>query len=356
MPYISHIATAVPTYCYSQECLLTYFKARLSAVKARKKIALIFRRSGVNQRYSILPDFKPQTSDFMLFKAENNYTNSVQKRLEMFNTAALNLIKAAVNELPNKLLDGVTDLITVSCTGLQSPGLEIKVLEQLDLDPSIKLHTVNFRGCYGGMVALRIADLICKANSQAKILITDVELSTLHFQIPRTDDDMISSALFGDGAALALVTAQKPPSPALDLIATASRVILKGQKDMSWQIHADGFKMSLSSYVPELLELDLRDNLQKLFGQPLKTADLNWAIHPGGPRILDRFAASVGISCEHLNDSFKILSDYGNLSSATIFFILQHGMKRYTQHGKLIFTAAFGPGLTIEAALLKPII
>lgn len=353
MPYITHLATAVPAYNYSQEDLIDYFKARVSETSLQKKINLIFRRGGVKERYSVLPDFK--TSNPILFSEENHYTAAVEKRLCIFRTEAVHLIEKALADLPPTILDGLTDLITVSCTGLEAPGLEIQLVEHLALKPTIRLHTVNFRGCYGGLVALRTAELICKANPEARVLIADVELSTLHFQVPQTDDDIITSSLFSDGAAVALVTGARPQMPALAITATASRLILNGKTDMSWQIRAAGFKMQLSNYVPALLEADLKANFKNLFKTPIKINSLNWAIHPGGPKILDRFAVSVGIERKELADSFGILEFYGNMSSATIFFILKSSFARYICEAKPIFAAAFGPGLTMEAALLKPI-
>ena len=355
MPYIIHIATAVPAYNYSQIELTAYFKARVSDPIAHKKIALIFRRSGVEQRHSVLPDFKLEAANPILFHPQNHYTAPVEQRLALFKTEAVNLIASALADLPPAALHDLTDLITVSCTGLEAPGLEIQLAERLGLKASTRLHTVNFRGCYGGLVALRTAELICKANPKAKVLIADVELSTLHFQVPETDDDMISSSLFSDGAAVVLVTGEAPSTPALELLETANQLILNGQEDMSWQIQSNGFRMRLSNDVPALLEADLKENFKNLFDQPLETDLLNWAIHPGGPKILERFAASVGIEREELADSFDVLKSYGNMSSATIFFILKHGFPRYIRESKSIFAAAFGPGLTMEAALLKPI-
>lgn len=355
MPYISSIRTAVPKYCYTQEEAIVFLTQKVDDLREKRKISVIFRRSGVKKRYSVLPDFNPKNGKSTLFDHHGDNVPLVEDRLEVFKSSSVQLLQEAANKLPANSLEGITDLITVSCTGMMSPGLEVKLVERFKLNDNVRRYPLNFMGCYGGMLAIRTAETICKSNPKAKVLIADVELTSLHFHIPQINDHIIANSLFADGAAVAIVSGEKPKIPALKITETVSKLILDGDKDMTWEITSKGFLMTLSSYVPALLEANLRGSLQNLFSQKLRAQDLNWAIHPGGPQILNKFAASMSISKDELQDSSEILQNYGNMSSATIFFILEKGMERYLRDSKTIFGAAFGPGLSIEAALFKPV-
>lgn len=355
MPYISSIKTAVPKYCYAQEDAASFLTQRVDDPKERKKINIIFRRSGVKTRYSVLPDFNPKNERWMLFDHPNDNVPLVESRLSIFKTSSIELLQEAGNKLPANSLNDITDLITVSCTGMMSPGLEIKLAEKLKLNSTIRRYPLNFMGCYGGMSALRMAETICRANPLAKVLIADVELTSIHYCIPKIDDHIIATSLFADGASVAIVSGEKPKTPSLQIIETATELMLDGQKDMTWEITSKGFLMTLSSYVPILLEANLKGCTENLFSQKLDPNELNWAIHPGGPRVLNKFASVVNVSKNAFRDSFEILENYGNMSSVTIFFIMEKAWNRYFREGKSILGAAFGPGLSMEAGLFKPV-
>lgn len=353
MTYITSIGLAVPSFRYHQNELISYMQEQTHDPAQKKKTSILFTKSKIQYRHSVLPDFGLQPKSTLLFNVEEPYEPLVEKRMQVFKNTAVDLVTEAIqNCISEEEENSITDVITVTCTGMMAPGIDIKLIEKLNLNPSLNRYSVNFMGCHAGFQALRMAENICKGNPNAKVLIADVELCTLHFRKPKTDDQIVSNSLFADGAAAVLVSGKPSEKPCLQLKETANKVILKGQQDMSWDICSDGFLMSLSSYVPDLLGADLKESFNGLFNATFEKENLNWAIHPGGPKILEKFAESVGIASEKLNSSLEILQNYGNMSSCTIFFILKKNWETLLTDRKPILAAGFGPGLTMEAALL----
>jgi predicted naringenin-chalcone synthase len=162
-------------------------------------------------------------------------------------------------------------------------------------------------------------------------------------------DNIASSLLFGDGSAAALVTGKNTKADGVHIDQFYSEVIPKGKRDMAWELSSSGFLMTLSGYVPELIEEDFDAVLNKALGNAGlgKNEISHWCIHPGGKRILEAIQKSAGLSKEQLSCSYEVLNEFGNLSSATILFVLQ---KMMHEKGaiKNLFGAAFGPGLTVE--------
>ena len=258
----------------------------------------------------------------------------------------------AIHECINGLINGneITHLITVSCTGMSAPGLDLQVMELMGLPQNIYRTSVNFMGCYAAIHGLKIADAICRSEKNAKVMIVCTELCTLHFQKEPTVDSIASSLLFGDGAAAVLVTNNEYNKKGLKLDQFYSEVITKGKKDMAWELSSSGFLMTLSGFVPELLEEDFNP----LVTRALEKANVDrneiaqWCIHPGGRRILDAIHRSLSFTNGDLRYSYETLKEVGNLSSATILFVLKKIMNSGLTSGQRVFGAAFGPGLTME--------
>ena len=249
----------------------------------------------------------------------------------------------------------ITHLITVSCTGISAPGLDLELLELLQLPVTTFRTSVNFMGCYAAVHALKLADALCKADKQANVLVVCTELSTLHFQKKPTLDNLTSSLLFGDGSAAVLMTGNDE-AEGLKVDHFYSTTVLKGKKDMAWELSSSGFQMTLSGYVPDLIEGDF----DKLVCDALEAANLDkeeitdWCIHPGGKKVLEAVHNSLGFTNGQLQHSYDVLRDYGNMSSATVLFVLKRIMDSIDRKrpGK-IFGAAFGPGLTMETFILS---
>jgi predicted naringenin-chalcone synthase len=205
-------------------------------------------------------------------------------------------------------------------------------------------------GCYAAIHGLKIADAICRSEKNAKVMIVCTELCTLHFQKEPTIDNIASSLLFGDGAAAVLVTNSEYNKKGLKLDQFYSEVISKGKKDMAWELSSSGFLMTLSGFVPELLEEDFNPLVTKVLEKAHvdRKEIAQWCVHPGGRRILDAIHRSLSFTNGDLKYSYETLKEVGNLSSATILFVLKKIMNSGLTTGQRVFGAAFGPGLTME--------
>ncbi|MEO6836982.1 MAG: 3-oxoacyl-[acyl-carrier-protein] synthase III C-terminal domain-containing protein, partial [Ginsengibacter sp.] len=249
-------------------------------------------------------------------------------------------------------------LITVSCTGMSAPGLDLQIMETMDLPINIFRTSVNFMGCYAAIHAMKLADAFCKNDKKAKVVIVCTELCTLHFQKDTTADNIASGLLFGDGSAAILVTHNEDKLEGLMIKHFYSEVGFNGKEDMSWELSSSGFLMKLSGYVPDLIE----KGFNGLLKNALQNADMNqedishWCIHPGGKRILSSIEKSTSISTEDLQYSYRVLNDFGNMSSPTILFVLKeimNSLEKDKEEMINIFGAAFGPGLTMETFILS---
>jgi predicted naringenin-chalcone synthase len=319
----------------------------------QRKLRFLYHQSGIGQRYSVVPDYSRAVHEWKFYPHSENLEPfpSLEQRMALFNKQAPLLSVDAIRDCLNGVAHDheITHLITVSCTGLSAPGLDLQVLELLDLSKSIMRTSVNFMGCYAAIHALKLADAFCKADDGANVLIVCTELCTLHFQRETTMDSIASSLLFGDGAAAVLVTAEESPLPGLHIENFYSEIIPKGKRDMAWELSSTGFLMTLSGYVPDLIEEDFSAVVDRSLAQCRRSiSDVSdWCIHPGGKRILEAIQKSIGITPEQLAPSYGVLRQHGNMSSATILFVLKKLMQDKAS-GRTVFGAAFGPGLTVE--------
>ena len=264
--------------------------------------------------------------------------------------------RAIKNCLENQSgLSEITHLITVTCTGLSAPGLDLQLMELLDLPKNIFRTSVNFMGCYAAIHALKLADALCIADPDAKVLIVCTELCTLHFQQEATMDNITSSLLFGDGSAAVLVTGDRDKSDGFPILGFYGEVMSKAKQDMSWELSSTGFKMTLSSYIPPLIEEDFEKLVTNALARHGIAQDqiTHWSIHPGGRKILEGIEKSLSLPKEKLDTSYRILREYGNMSSPTILFVLKEILSSMDiKQKQTIFGAAFGPGLTMETFIV----
>jgi predicted naringenin-chalcone synthase len=247
----------------------------------------------------------------------------------------------------------VTHLVTCSCTGFVSPGVDLQLVADLGLSPGVARTHVGFMGCHGAFNSLRVADAFA-ADPRNVVLVVCVELCSLHFQYGCRGDDVVANALFADGAAALVAAGRMHGRPGAWGVRRQWSAILPGSRDeMGWEIGDHGFRMRLSPKVAGLLEGTIRGLVEgALREEGLGIDDIGaWAVHPGGPRILDAIGAALRLPAETLLASEAILADHGNMSSATILFILRD-LLRSTETDRC-FAMAFGPGLTAEFALLE---
>ena len=328
----------------------------------KRKLKFLYNQAGIETRYSVIPDYGLNASEWSFYPATENIEPfpNLESRMEWYNkTAAPLSIKAIENCINDKInKDEITHLITVSCTGMSAPGLDLQIMEQMDLPTNIFRTSVNFMGCYAAIHALKLADALAQSSPNAKVLIVCTELCTLHFQKDLNVDNITSSLLFSDGSAAVLVTHDASKLDGMHIKSFYSEVAFKGKKDMSWELSSKGFLMTLSGYVPDLIEEDFNGLIEKALQKSCikKEEVTDWCIHPGGKKILTGIQKSTGISEAALAPSYKVLKDYGNMSSPTILFVLKdimESIKTNKQSNRTIAGAAFGPGLTMETFILQ---
>ena len=316
-----------------------------------RKLSFLYRQSEIQKRYSVIQDFsKPDTEwEFVKLNSEGNLC--LNERLKIFDAHALPLSLNAIDNCLTGVIEAkkITHLITVSCTGMTAPGLDLQIAEALELSPNVFRTSVNFMGCYAAIHALKIAKMICDTTASANVVIVCTELCTVHFQQRYTQDNAASSLLFGDGSAAVLVSNITKSANALKLKTFYSQVAYKGKADMSWQLSNEGFLMTLSAYVPQLIQEDINWFAQKAFQAANLTREeiSHWCIHPGGKKILEVIQAKLDLTSDDMACSRKVLSEFGNMSSPTILFVLKEIMNS-SDPAKNVFGVAFGPGLTME--------
>lgn len=355
MADIISIATAVPEYCHRQEDIIE-FMAKIYKLEptAKRKLAFLYHHSGIETRYSVIDDYSLPEDKWDFLPLNGNSFPTLEERMKIFDEEALKLSLNAIK----KCIDGfitqeeITHLITVSCTGMSAPGLDLQIAEVLGLSPNVFRTSINFMGCYAAIHALKLAKLICDAEPDANVIIADTELCTLHFQQEYTTDNVASGLLFADGSSAVLVSNKLQSANAITLAGFFSHVAFKGKKDMAWELSSNGFLMTLSGYIPQLIKEDI---------DTLVTASLNhhkinkseithWCIHPGGKKIIEAIEKKLNLTEIDLHYSNKVLAKYGNMSSSTVLFVLEEMMHNMQQNAK-IFGVAFGPGLTMETFL-----
>lgn len=352
MAKILSIGTALPRYCHPQQEILRFMQEayRLGEEDSRK-LAFLYKNSEIQNRYSVLPDFGKQSSEWGFMKADVN-ERCLNSRMDLFQHESLNLSVAAINNCIKNFIDAkeITHLITVSCTGMSAPGLDLQITEHFQLSKNIFRTSVNFMGCYAAIHAMKMAKMICDTNKDANIVIVCTELCTIHFQKEFSLDNAASSLLFGDGSAAILLSNASTSTQSLTFKSFYSEVSYKGKDDMSWQLSNTGFLMKLSAYIPQLIQEDIYALVQNALAQTGLTIDdiTHWCIHPGGRKILDVIKSKISLSAEDLSCSRSVLSKYGNMSSPTILFVLKEIMEGLHTAPAKVFGVAFGPGLTME--------
>ena len=364
--YLGAIGTANPSHRIAQSQIADFMAQALEFGDAdTRKLRALYRVSGIAHRYSVLPDYGRANGDYTFFPNTPTLEPfpSVGQRMAVYRREALPLATQAVREclcqIPDVAAASITHLVTVSCTGMYAPGLDIELVQALGLRRDVRRTCVNFMGCYAAVNAVKLADAFCRADAQARVLIVSVELCTLHFQKSPKEDHLISNALFGDGAAACLVQAGPLPNgvPSLALQGFHCGLEPDGQDDMAWHINDFGFEMTLSSYVPKLIQRGIRNLTDGLLASlPVELGDIrHFAIHPGGRKILETIETELGLTHEDNRHAYRVLRDYGNMSSATVLFVLREVLAHATpaDDGAPVLSFAFGPGLTMEAMLLQ---
>jgi predicted naringenin-chalcone synthase len=345
MPYINLIETIDAPFLYSQPEMSDWVLEGIGG-DDKRKYRWLLNHAGISSRRIVLPDFGINVQDKLLYKNPNE-APTVQERMSVFQEQAGILINKLKTPFFHKIglsREEITHVITVSCTGISAPGLDFQAQQLLGLPSNIMRFSINFMGCYAAFHGMKLAKTICDAEADAKVLVVDVELCSLHFQTGATLDEILANGLFADGAAMILVSNK---AEGLKMNSFFQDTAANSENEMAWKLTGHQFEMRLSTYVPEILSAHIYEFMMNNGGVD---AD-EFAFHPGGKKILDACRDALNLKNEDLKESYEVLKNYGNMSSVSIFYILQKKLIK-GGNGKL-FAAAFGPGLTMEGGHLE---
>lgn len=348
--FINRIATAVPEHDVHKP-FIEFATGMLAEGAVRNLFCRMARQSAIEHRYSFLQPFPAEDGSWR--DSENLYVSgefpTTARRMQLFERFAPVLAQRALDELALTEAErqSITHVIVTSCTGLYAPGLDFDVVNHLGLNPSVERTIIGFMGCYAAINALKSAHHIVRSEPDATVLILNLELCTLHFQETRELEQVLSFLVFADGCATCLVSA-KEAGLAIDSF-LAIRIPATSHL-ITWRIRDLGFDMHLSGQVPG----EIGRALKGTGGQVTRGKDPSsihlWAVHPGGRSILDSVEKGLDLSSNALIHSRTVLGQYGNMSSATVMFVLQEIMQS-AQMGQQGCAMSFGPGLTAETML-----
>jgi alpha-pyrone synthase len=338
-PRINAIATAVP----ASECDATYNVWAKRQLEGRREAGLLDRmiqRSGIERRFTVLSRDETYQAEGSFYDASE--APSTLDRMKVYAREAPELALAAIGKLGE--LGDITHMVVASCTGFTAPGLDQVIARRLGLAPTVERVVVGFMGCYAGVTALRTAGHIVRSQPDARVLVVSVELCTLHLQPSDRLESLLAMGQFADGAAAALITAE---GPGLELGEGLSMTLEESHDLITWTIGDTGFAMELSGEVPGRIADGLGNpDVAKKVANGSSVEEIEaWAIHPGGKSIVDAVERGLNLAAEKVAASRGVLRDFGNMSSATVIFVLERLMPERPATG---IALAFGPGLAME--------
>lgn len=373
--HLRGLSTAVPPTILPQPAVRDVFRAQPGLNRlAQRIIGTSFDVSGIERRYTVLEEltFDDRGDDPIFFDRSTGelMLPGTKARNEIYAVEATKLYleaaRLAIAATPGVDAADITHVVTVSCTGFYAPGPDYMLVRDLGLGPAVQRYHLGFMGCYASMPALRNAVQFCEADPDAVVLVVSVELCTLHLRSSNDPDTIVASSLFADGAGAGIVTARplEAGERAFALDRFETRITPVGEGDMAWKIGDHGFEMVLSNAVPAIIDDHITGALEPLFAPDVDLADAlstdaaservaHWAIHPGGRSILDKVESRLQLSEAQLVPARSTLRDFGNMSSATVLFVLRYILDQAsTADGDRVAAMAFGPGLTVESALM----
>lgn len=349
--YLNRVATATPPQDM-HEAFVGFAASLLPDARSRALFGRMAERSGIEHRHTVLTlGAEPGELDSSGFYRRGAFP-STAARMRLYEAAAPALAAEAVARLdPGE----VTHLVVASCTGFSAPGLDLQVARLLGLRADVERTLIGFMGCSAAVPALRAARHIVRSEPGARVLVVCCELSSLHLQERAELETMLSFLLFADGCGAALVTAE-PAGLALEDFRNV--VIPDSERFITWHVGDQGFDMQLSGRVPKRIVEALREDAARndegglLRGEAAAAFEL-WAVHAGGRTVLDAVEAGLSLGAEALRHSRGVLRDFGNMSSATVLFVLERMLRGVAAGewaaGTRGVGLAFGPGMVAES-------
>jgi alpha-pyrone synthase len=352
--YINRIATGVPEDDV-HGAFVEFAYNMLQDPRSQPVFRRMASRSGIRRRFSVLtPNIA--TNEFYVnpheFYTRGNFPGTAQ-RMEIYERFAPKLAQNTLDKL--KLSEeerrGITHVLVTSCTGLYAPGLDFDIIDHLGLDTTVERTIIGFMGCYAAINGLKQARHIVRSEPTAKVLMVNLELCTLHMQETQDLEQVLSFLVFSDGCAACLISAE---STGFAMDSFRAVVIPETRGLITWQIRGVGFDMLLSGKVPGEIGNALTTGGCEVLGERSKDDIALWGVHPGGKSILDAVERGLDLPKDALNASREVLECFGNMSSATVMFVLEKLMDR-AKPGDLGCAMSFGPGLTAETMLFRAV-
>lgn len=344
--WLNRIGTAVPQHDIHAE-FVDFARTALPDARSRALFDRMADLADIEHRFSFFaPGPKPrdQVLDSGGFYLRRAFPTT-GARMALYQETALSLTRRAIAELHiADELPTITHLIVASCTGFTAPGLDFHIMQDLGLSTSVERTIVGFMGCFAAVNALKLARHIVRSEPAAKVLVVNLELSSLHLQEQWELEKMLSFLLFGDGCGACLVSAH-PLGLRLDRF--HATVIPRSAELITWHIGDQGFAMHLSGQVPGRIRRWLKEHGGALLRHVAEREVAFWAVHAGGRSILDAVQQALALPPDALRFSREVLRDFGNMSSATLIFVLDRILRSPPVSGSGM-AMAFGPGLTVE--------
>lgn len=342
--YLQRIATAVPDNDFHQS-FVEFATGMLVDPRARSIFQRLVAKSDIRHRYSCLQREKSTNgfaADTESFYASGHFPSTAE-RMRVFEFAAPLLARRALDRLALTAEDRsrIGHVVVTCCTGFCAPGVDFDIIDHLGLPNSTERTFVGFMGCYAAINALKLARHIVRSQPESSVLMVNLELCSLHFQETQDLTEVLAFLLFGDGCSAALIGSE----PAGFAIDSFHALRLDNSRDLiAWRIGNMGFDMHLSTQVPAQIAKAMREHAAEVTGD--RAVDL-WAVHPGGRAVLDAVEDGLALEADALHASRCVLSRFGNMSSATVMFVLQQLMEKSTP-GQQGCALGFGPGIAAE--------
>jgi len=358
--HLVSIGTATPDAALSQPATRDFFRAQPGVDRlAARLIGAAFDQSAIDTRYSVIGSIG--SGDTAFADADGRlHSPSTGERNALYRRTAPPLTETAARDALTRSGFSpaeVTHVVTASCTGFFAPGPDFRLVRDLGIPSSAERTHIGFMGCAAAFPALRAAARICAAQPGSVVLVACTELCSLHIRSSSDPEQIVASAVFGDGAAAAIVTSAEPrtAAPTLEIGDFSTAITAEGEEDMDWTIGDHGFEMRLTAQVPRIIGREIAGVATAMLGEGVDPRDAvdAWAVHPGGRSVLDHVQSGLGLPDEAMADSREVLREYGNMSSATILFILQRILENDAlPDGARVAGLCFGPGLTVETIAL----
>lgn len=344
MPSLASLATAVPPFSLTADETRAYL-ARVYPPAAAERFGKVVETTRIRKRYVV------QSAEELLDLRSRGERNA------QYVVEATKLAEIAAREaiLRTSRSAEISIMLPVSCTGYMMPSLDAHLINRIGLREDARRIPITELGCSAGAAGVGIASELVRGRPDCAVLVLAVELCSLCLQLAEpSTSDVLGSLIFADGAAAAVISSDDGAGP--EVVASGSYLIPDTLERLETKLSTTGLRLTLSPSLPRLLRKSLRGVVDKFLSQAgFQRQDLRFhAVHPGGPKILESAAEALSIGDQAMRPSWEVLENFGNMSSATILFVLDRIATRYTpQEGDLGLVVSFGPGVTCELLLLR---